>query len=181
MSSAWATPRQTVVQTEDVGGSSDVLYSSAGNVREDMYFNYGIFSFGWEVGGSVYDPTTERFVNGSFQPPWPDSPLISGHGETLEYANVELAFLATPGTRIELVAPTATNGPLYDFLQERGPGLHHIAYRVRDIRGALKELESQGCTLLDKAPRPGAHGTQIAFVHPRDFDGVLTELMEYES
>jgi Chitobiase/beta-hexosaminidase C-terminal domain len=65
-----------------------VLYSSAGNVREDMYFNYGIFSFGWEVGGSVYDPNINDFRDGSFQPPWDgDINLISGHGETLEYAN----------------------------------------------------------------------------------------------
>ena len=62
--------RQTVVTPENVGGSSDVLYSSAGNVREDMYFNYGIFAFGWEVGGSVYNPATGNFQGGSFQPPW---------------------------------------------------------------------------------------------------------------
>lgn len=98
--------------------------------------------------------------------------------ETLEKAKVELAFLETPGTRIEFVAPTATSGTLYDFLQKRGPGLHHIAYRVRDIRAALEELAAQGCTLLDREPRPGAHGTEIAFVHPRDFDGVLTELVQ---
>ena len=62
--------RQTVVTPENVGGSSDVLYSSAGNVREDMYFNYGIYAFGWEVGGSVYNPATGNFQGGSFQPPW---------------------------------------------------------------------------------------------------------------
>ena len=83
-----ATERETVVTPENVGGSSDVLYSSAGNVREDMYFSYGIFSFGWEVGGSVYNPATGNFQDGSFQPPWDgDINLISGHGETLEYAN----------------------------------------------------------------------------------------------
>ncbi|HET6548033.1 MAG TPA: M14 family metallopeptidase [Solirubrobacter sp.] len=80
--------RQTVVTPENVGGSSDVLYSSAGNVREDLYFNYGIFAFGWEVGGSVYDPESGRFVRGSFQPPWPTDPdAASGHSETMEYAN----------------------------------------------------------------------------------------------
>jgi hypothetical protein len=79
--------RQTVVTPENVGGSSDVLYSSAGNVREDMYHTYGIYAFGWEVGGSVYNPATGNFQGGSFQPPWVAGGLISGHDETMEYAN----------------------------------------------------------------------------------------------
>ena len=88
LSQVRATPRQTVVTPENVGGSSDVLYSSAGNVREDMYFNYGIFAFGWEVGGSVYNPATGNFQDGSFQPPWVGTPdLVSGHSETMEYSN----------------------------------------------------------------------------------------------
>ena len=62
---------------ENVGGSSDVLYSSAGNVREDMYFNYGIFAFGWEVGGSVYNPATGNFQDGTFQPPGSARPTSS--------------------------------------------------------------------------------------------------------
>ena len=66
--------RQTVVTPENVGGSSDVLYSSAGNVREELYFNYGVFAFGWEVGGSVYNPATGNFQAGSFQPPWVGDP-----------------------------------------------------------------------------------------------------------
>ena len=79
--------RQTVVYPEDVGGSSDVLYSSAGNVREDMYHTYGIYAFGWEVGGQVYDPVRGIFVEGAFQPPWAAGGLSSGHDETMEYAN----------------------------------------------------------------------------------------------
>jgi Zinc carboxypeptidase/Chitobiase/beta-hexosaminidase C-terminal domain len=80
--------RQTVVTPENVGGSSDVLYSSAGNVREDLYNNYGIYAFGWEVGGSVYNPETGDFQEGSFQPPWEGIPdLVSGHSETMEYTN----------------------------------------------------------------------------------------------
>jgi hypothetical protein len=79
--------RQTVVTPENVGGSSDVLYSSAGNVREDLYFTYGVYAFGWEVGGSVYNPATGNFQGGSFQPPWVAGGLISGHDETMEYAN----------------------------------------------------------------------------------------------
>ncbi|MDA0180203.1 M14 family metallopeptidase [Solirubrobacter phytolaccae] len=88
LSQVRATSRQTVVTPENVGGSSDVLYSSAGNVREDMYFNYGIFAFGWEVGGSVYNPATGNWQGGSFQPPWVGQPdLVSGHSETMEYSN----------------------------------------------------------------------------------------------
>jgi hypothetical protein len=80
--------RETVVTPENVGGSSDVLYSSAGNVREDLYHNYGIYAFGWEVGGSVYNPATGNWQGGSFQPPWVGNPqLVSGHAETMEYAN----------------------------------------------------------------------------------------------
>jgi zinc carboxypeptidase/chitobiase/beta-hexosaminidase-like protein len=80
--------RQTVVTPENVGGSADVLYSSAGNVREDLYHNYGIYAFGWEVGGSVYNPATGQFQEGSFQPPWVGIPdLVSGHSETMEYTN----------------------------------------------------------------------------------------------
>ena len=59
---------------ENVGGSTDVLYSSAGNVREELYFNYGVYAFGWEVGGSVYNPATGNFRHGSFQPPWVGDP-----------------------------------------------------------------------------------------------------------
>ncbi|MEU2661600.1 M14 family metallopeptidase [Micromonospora sp. DT46] len=80
--------RETVVTPENVGGSSDVLYSSAGNVREDMYHTYGIYSFGWEVGGSIYNPATGNWQGGSFQPAWEGNPaLVSGHSETMEYAN----------------------------------------------------------------------------------------------
>jgi hypothetical protein len=80
--------RQTVVTPENVGGSSDVLYSSAGNVREELYFNYGVYAFGWEVGGSVYNTDTGQFQEGSFQPPWVGNPaIVSGHSETMEYSN----------------------------------------------------------------------------------------------
>ncbi|MFI7282923.1 M14 family metallopeptidase [Micromonospora chersina] len=80
--------RQTVVTPENVGGSSDVLYSSAGNVREDLYHTYGIYAFGWEVGGSIYNPATGNWQGGSFQPAWVGNPdLVSGHSETMEYAN----------------------------------------------------------------------------------------------
>jgi Zinc carboxypeptidase/Chitobiase/beta-hexosaminidase C-terminal domain len=101
--------RQTVVTPENVGGSSDVLYSSAGDVREDLYFNYGIFAFGWEVGGSVYNPDTGNFQEGSFQPPWVGIPdLVSGHSETMEYANgvMEMYRIASDGGKDKQYATT---------------------------------------------------------------------------
>lgn len=112
--------RQTVVTPENVGGSSDVLYSSAGNVREDLYHNYGIYSFGWEVGGSVWDPERQRWQGGSFQPPWEAGGLISGHDETMEYANgvMEMFRIAADWGRDKtaatstLVAPAQSDSPV---------------------------------------------------------------------
>ena len=105
--------RETVVTPENVGGSSDVLYSSAGNVREDMYFNYGIFAFGWEVGGSVYNPITGNFQGGSFQPPWVAGGLISGHDETMEYANgiMEMFRIASDFGKDKTAATSSLSPP----------------------------------------------------------------------
>jgi methylmalonyl-CoA epimerase len=80
--------------------------------------------------------------------------------------------------RIELVEPAAPDSPVSQFLAKRGAGLHHVAYRVDDIERALAALKSAGVRLIDEQPRPGAHGTRIAFVHPKALGGVLTELVE---
>ena len=74
--------QDTPVRPDNVGGSADVLYSSAGNVREDLYNNYGVYAFGWEIGGSVWNPDTGSWQSGSFQPAWPQA-----HGEMMEYAS----------------------------------------------------------------------------------------------
>ena len=80
--------------------------------------------------------------------------------------------------RIELVEPAADDSPVTRFLAKSGGGLHHLAYRVDDLEVALERLRSQGVRLIDEVPRPGAHGTRIAFVHPKSTGGVLTELVE---
>ena len=80
--------------------------------------------------------------------------------------------------RIELVEPASSDSPVTKFLEKRGGGLHHLAYRVDDLSGALERLEAAGLRLIDKSPRPGAHGTQIAFIHPSATGGVLTELVQ---
>lgn len=80
--------------------------------------------------------------------------------------------------RIELVEPASPDSPVSGFLAKRGAGLHHLAYRVADVARALARLKTAGLRLIDEVPRPGAHGTRIAFLHPSAANGVLTELVE---
>jgi hypothetical protein len=97
------TYQDTVVRPDMVGGSSDVLYSSAGNVREELYVNHGVYAFGWEVGGSTWNPATRQWQAGSFQPPWPQA-----QGEYMEYASgvMEMFRIAADAGRDD-EAPTA--------------------------------------------------------------------------
>ncbi len=84
-------------------------------------------------------------------------------------------------TLIELIAPTSEEAAFAKFLRDKGPGVHHIAYRVDDIRAALAELQARGVPLIDKEPRPGIHNTLIAFVHPKaGGQGVLIELVQHQ-
>ncbi len=98
------TYQDTVVRPDLVGGSSDVLYSSAGNIREELYVNHGVYAFGWEVGGATWDPTTRQFRSGSFQPAW-----AQAQGEYMEYANgiTEMWRIAADHGRDD-VAPMAS-------------------------------------------------------------------------
>jgi methylmalonyl-CoA epimerase len=99
--------------------------------------------------------------------------------ERLDAQGVELVFLNTGGTKIELLAPLNEQSKIARFLAKRGPGLHHICYRVNDIHAELKRLSEAGFTLIDTTPRAGAAGTQIAFLAPQSCQGTLTELCEY--
>jgi methylmalonyl-CoA/ethylmalonyl-CoA epimerase len=81
-------------------------------------------------------------------------------------------------SRIELLEPTHPNSPVGKFLKKRGEGFHHVAFQVEDLDRALKELKKSGVELIDEEPRIGAGATRMAFVHPRDAHGVLTELVE---
>ncbi len=101
--------------------------------------------------------------------------------ERLEDSGVELAFLNNGATKIELLAPLTKDSKIAAFLDKRGPGIHHICYRVSNIKAQLARLASEGYTLIDSEPRPGAHGTRIAFISPASCEGVLTELCEYIS
>jgi methylmalonyl-CoA/ethylmalonyl-CoA epimerase len=82
------------------------------------------------------------------------------------------------GGRIELVAATAPDSPIASFIAKKGEGLHHICIYVEDIEQKLSELKAAGIRLINEAPRMGAEGSKIAFVHPSDMNGVLIELEE---
>jgi len=88
-------------------------------------------------------------------------------------------FRAGPGW-VELISPTAADGPIARFLAKRGEGPHHVAYRVPDLTATLGQLVAAGVRLIDEVPRRGVHGWRIAFVHPEACAGVLTELVETE-
>lgn len=91
---------------------------------------------------------------------------------------VRACFIPVGESRVELLEPTDPEGVIAKFLAKRGPGLHHVAYRVDDIEAALASLNKKGVRLIDETPRTGAGGARIAFLHPKDTGGVLTELVE---
>lgn len=82
------------------------------------------------------------------------------------------------GARIELVSPTSDDSPIAGFLEKKGDGLHHVCIYVEDIEAKLSELKNAGVRLIDETPRIGAEGNKIAFIHPKDMNGVLIELEE---
>lgn len=103
--------------------------------------------------------------------------VFEGTEEVAEQ-KVRVAFLAIGESRVELLEPTDEDSPVARFLERNGEGVHHLAYQVEDLAGALARLKVQGVRLVDESPRRGAHGTQIAFLHPKASGGVLTELCE---
>lgn len=104
--------------------------------------------------------------------------LAAGEPEHVADQKVNVLVCHAGAQRIELVEPASPDSPVAGFLAKRGGGLHHLAYRVDDVAAAIARLEAAGVRMIDRAPRPGAHGTRIAFVHPQSTGGVLTELVE---
>ena len=104
--------------------------------------------------------------------------LTVGPVELLPDDGVSAAFIVTGGTRLELLEPLGSDGPIARFLARKGEGIHHIAFDVRDISAALDAARRAGVALIDATPRRGAHNTRIAFLHPKDTSGVLIELVE---
>ena len=101
-----------------------------------------------------------------------------GSRTTSDTEGLEAVFLSTASGEIELMRPTRDDSPVGKFLARRGPGLHHVAYGVDDIRQAIDAARSAGLELIDAEPRLGMHGTLIAFVHPKSTGGVLTEFVQ---
>ena len=98
--------------------------------------------------------------------------------EEVAEQKVRVAMLGIGESKIELLEPTSTDSPIARFLEKNGPGIHHIAYQVDDIEAAIAQMKVQGARMIDEQPRSGAHGTKIAFVHPKSSNGVLTELCQ---
>ena len=98
--------------------------------------------------------------------------------EEVPSQRVRAYFLQAGEAAIELVEPTADDSPIAKFVAKRGPGIHHVALRVDDIVAALAELKAKGVRLIDETPRPGAHHSLVAFIHPSSTHGVLVELKQ---
>jgi methylmalonyl-CoA/ethylmalonyl-CoA epimerase len=98
--------------------------------------------------------------------------------EEVKDQKVRTAFFKAGQTKIELLESTDPEGPIGKFIENRGEGVHHMAYAVENLEECLLETEAKGIRLIDKVPRKGAEGLSIAFLHPKSTGGVLTELCE---
>lgn len=98
--------------------------------------------------------------------------------EVVESEQVEVAFFPIGESRIELLAPLSKESPIAKFIAKYGEGIHHIAFEVTSIEERLKNLSQYGIRLINEKPKPGAHGMNIAFLHPKSTGGVLMELCE---
>ncbi|WP_258360381.1 methylmalonyl-CoA epimerase [Moorella sulfitireducens (nom. illeg.)] len=101
--------------------------------------------------------------------------------EEVAEQKVKVAFLPVGDSELELLESTDPEGPIAKFIASRGQGIQHIALQVDNIEAALAELKEKGIRLIDEKPRYGAGGAKIAFVHPKDTDGVLLELAERQT
>jgi methylmalonyl-CoA/ethylmalonyl-CoA epimerase len=99
------------------------------------------------------------------------------HRDTVAEQGVEAAAVLVGASRIELLAATAEDTPVGRFLARRGPGMHHVAYEVDDLEAQLARLDAEGVELIDRSPRQGLYGMQVAFLDPSAVDGVLAELV----
>jgi methylmalonyl-CoA epimerase len=103
------------------------------------------------------------------------------HRERVDPQGVEEVLLAVGTSFIQLLGALGPDTPVGRFLERRGPGVHHIGYRVDDVAATLDHLRGEGIELIDRTPRPGSRGTTIAFVHPNGMGGVLVELVQLPS
>ncbi|HXH96305.1 MAG TPA: methylmalonyl-CoA epimerase [Gaiellaceae bacterium] len=101
------------------------------------------------------------------------------HRSRVEEQGVDAASIRVGDGRVELLAALDEDTPVGRFLAKRGPGMHHVAYEVADIRSALADLERAGAELIDAEPRRGLFGLEVAFVHPESVHGVLSEVVSH--
>ncbi|MEA3232516.1 MAG: methylmalonyl-CoA epimerase [Thermodesulfobacteriota bacterium] len=110
---------------------------------------------------------------------WSDVLGLTFEGtETVEAQKVTTAFFPVNESEVELLESTSPDGPVAKYIEKRGQGIQHVAFRVKDIEAALDELKEKGIKLIDEKPRKGAGGARIAFLHPKATGGVLVELCE---
>jgi methylmalonyl-CoA/ethylmalonyl-CoA epimerase len=107
-------------------------------------------------------------------------PVELGELETLERYQLKARMVKAGETPIELIEPLSAESTIAGFIEKKGEGLHHIAYRVDDIDAALERCRAEGIKLIDEKPRPGYGEAQVAFVHPKAVLGMLTELVQRE-
>ena len=100
------------------------------------------------------------------------------HREIVESDGVEEALVKVADSYIQLTAATRPDSPIAKYLDKKGEGLHHVGYRVDDCQAALEAMVEAGATPIDQAPRPGARGTTVAFMHPKGSFGTLIELVQ---
>lgn len=98
--------------------------------------------------------------------------------EAVESEGVITSFFKVGESKIELLAGTTEDSPISKFISKRGEGIHHIAFGVDDIQAEIKRLQNEGFTLLNEIPKPGADNKLVAFMHPKDANGVLVELCQ---
>lgn len=110
---------------------------------------------------------------------WIDAMGLTLEGtETVEAQKVTTAFLPVGESEVELLESTSDDGPVAKYIEKKGEGIQHVAFRVENIEEALAELKEKGIQLIDQTPRKGAGGAKIAFLHPKATGGVLVELCE---
>jgi methylmalonyl-CoA/ethylmalonyl-CoA epimerase len=102
---------------------------------------------------------------------------FAGIEEVVEQ-KVRVAMLQIGDSKIELLEPTSEESAVAKFMEKNGPGIHHLAYEVEDIEAAIQKLMADGARMIDEKPRTGAHGSRIAFIHPKSSNGVLTEICQ---
>ena len=98
--------------------------------------------------------------------------------EVVEEQKVRVAFLTVGDTELELLESTSPDGPIAKFIEAKGQGIQHLAFKVDNVEKAIEEMKAKGMRMIDEKPRYGAGGSKIAFMHPKSSNGVLIELSE---